>query len=327
MRMKLDSVDSIGRSYPHVYISPHMDDAVLSCGGRIAMQVSRGEGVLVVAVFSEIGGTRAVSSMPGIPPGGLREMQDEDETALGCLEVDHLRLNYRDGAFRQRFPLLRYGLHLRAEERFAGIFGAIRTDIERICSAAACRNLYLPLGIGQHIDHHLAFRIGFHLKRNPANPLAVSFYEDIPYALIPHALDYRLRAIGLAAFSNSHERPSIREKIMAIHRSVRDLTTLTRDRFLRKGALLVALTAGIVWIETVARSIRHRGGEGLRPEVVDAAPFFEKKVAAILDYRSQTPLFFKSEEALRRSLRQYSLDIGGSAEQYLERYWKNTGRD
>ena len=325
--MKLDSVDSIRRSYPHVYISPHMDDAVLSCGGRIAMQVSQGEGVLVVTVFSEINGSRAASAMPGIPPGGLREMQDEDETALGRLGVDHLRLDYRDGAFRQRFPLLRYGLHLRAAERFAGIFGAIRTDIERICSVAACRNLYLPLGIGQHIDHHLAFRIGFHLKRNPANPIEVSFYEDIPYALIPHALDFRLRTIGFAAFPNSRKRPSIREKIMAIHRSVRHLPTLTRNRFFRKGALLVALSAGIVCMETVGRLTRYRRGEWLRPEVVDVDPFFEKKVAAIMDYRSQAHLFFENEETLRRSLRQYSLDIGGSAGQYLERCWKEIGRD
>jgi LmbE family N-acetylglucosaminyl deacetylase len=325
--MKLYSADSIRRSYPHVYISPHMDDAALSCGGRIAMQVSQGEGVLVVTVFSGIDGTRAASAMPGIPPGGLREMQDEDETALERLGVDHLRLDYRDGAFRQRFPLLRYGLHLRTAERFAGIFGAIRTDIERICSAAACRNLHVPLGIGQHIDHHLAFRTGRLLRPNPANPLAVFFYEDIPYALIPHALDYRLRAIGFAAFPNSCEQPSIREKIMAIHRSVRHLPTLTRNRFFRKGALLVALSAGLVCMETVGRLTRYRRWERLRPEIVDVAPFFEKKMAAILDYRSQMHLFFESEGTLRRSLRQYSLDIGGSAGQYLERCWKNTGGD
>jgi hypothetical protein len=65
----------------------------------------------------------------------------------------------------------------------------------------------------------------------------------------------------------------------------------------------------------------------LRPEIVDVAPFFEKKMAAILDYRSQMHLFFESEETLRRSLRRYSLDIGGSAGQYLERCWKNTGGD
>ncbi len=304
-----------------------MDDAVLSCGGRIAMQVSRGEGVLVVTAFSEIDEARAASAMPGIPPGGLREMQAEDEIALGRLGVDYLRLDYRDGAFRERFPLLRYGLHFRAEERFARIFGKIRTDIARICTAAACRNLYLPLGIGQHIDHHLVFLIGRHPGRNPGNPFEVSFYEDIPYALIPHALDYRLRAIGLAPFPNSCERTSIREKIMAIHRAVRHLPSLTRIRFFRKGLLLIALSAGIVCMEAVGRLTRYQRGAWLQPELFDAAPFFEKKVAAILDYRSQICLFFESEEALRGSLMQYSLDIGGSAGQYLERCWRRIGRD
>ena len=80
-------------------------------------------------------------------------------------------------------------------------------------------------------------------------------------------------------------------------------------------------------METVGRLTRYRRGEWLRPEMVDAAPFFDRKVAAILDYRSQAHLFFENEETLRRSLRQYSRDIGGSAGQYLECCWKEIGRD
>ncbi len=324
--MKLASIDSIRQSYPHIYLSPHMDDAVLSCGGRIAMQVSRGERVLVVTVFSGIDDTRA-ASIPFVSSKNLRALQAEDDAALGRLEVDHLRLDYRDGAFRQRFPLLRYGLHLHAEKRFADMLKPIRTELEQICSAAACRNLYVPLGIGQHIDHHLAYRIGDHLRQKPVNPPSVRLYEDIPYVFIPHALDHRLRAIGLAALPKPCGQPSIHEQIMAVYRSVRHLPSVTRDRFLRKGVLLVALSAGIVCMEAVGRWTRYHGNERLQPEVVDAAPFFEVKVAAIRDYRSQAQLFFESEGALRGSLMQYSLDIGGAAGQYLERCWKKIGRD
>jgi len=46
---------------------------------------------------------------------GLRELRRNDEIALDRLGVDHLRLDYHDGAFRQRFPLLRYGIHLRVD--------------------------------------------------------------------------------------------------------------------------------------------------------------------------------------------------------------------
>ena len=319
--MKLADLDSIRGSYPHVYISPHMDDAVLSCGGRIAMQVSRGEKVLVVTVFSGVDQARADSTMPGIPLGGLSELRRNDEIALDRLGVDHLRLDYHDGVFRQWFPLLRYGIHLRAAERFAGLLGTIRTDLERICSASRCRDLYLPLGIGQHIDHLLAYRIGDQMGRTPFDPPAVSFYEDIPYALIPHALDYRLRTIGLKTIPESGAHPSIPEKILAIHQAVRHLPTLIRNRFLREGALLVGLSAGVIYMETACKRIRDRTEVRLQPRRVDVSDFFENKVAAILDYRPQARLFFRNEETLRRSLAQYSQNIGGAAGQYLERTW------
>ena len=38
--------------YPHVYLSPHLDDAVLSCGGLIHRQVVAGQRPLVVTIFA-----------------------------------------------------------------------------------------------------------------------------------------------------------------------------------------------------------------------------------------------------------------------------------
>ena len=39
----------------HVFVSPHPDDAALSCGGRIASLRDRGELVAIVTVFSGAG--------------------------------------------------------------------------------------------------------------------------------------------------------------------------------------------------------------------------------------------------------------------------------
>jgi LmbE family N-acetylglucosaminyl deacetylase len=38
--------------YAHVYLSPHLDDAVLSCGGLIHRQVRAGQPPLVITLFS-----------------------------------------------------------------------------------------------------------------------------------------------------------------------------------------------------------------------------------------------------------------------------------
>jgi LmbE family N-acetylglucosaminyl deacetylase len=321
--MRLKDDESIRKPYSHIYVSPHMDDAVLSCGGRITMQIERGERVLVATAFTEAGDGKRSSKRLNAPASALSQRQKEEEEALGRLGADFILLGYRDGLFRQRLPLLRYGLHLRAPARFASLLGALLSDLEKICTAAACHNLYLPLGIGQHIDHHLVFLTGEDMSRKGID---VSFYEDIPYGLIPHALHYRFRAIGIpTAIAPTRTSPSILGKIMSIHRAVSRIPTLTGNRSLRKGVVLIGLAAAILYLDAAAGFSRGVAAPRLIPEIVDVTSFFEKKLAAIQDYRSQAPLFFVSRDAFRRSLGQYSLDMGGAAGHYLERYWRATG--
>ncbi|WP_446010685.1 PIG-L family deacetylase [Candidatus Electrothrix sp.] len=38
--------------YKHIYLSPHYDDAALSCGGSIHMQAKQQEPVAVITVFA-----------------------------------------------------------------------------------------------------------------------------------------------------------------------------------------------------------------------------------------------------------------------------------
>src|SRR5947209_4722916 len=49
--MQLTSVDDITNQYRHIYLQPHFDDAILSSGGTIALQVATGQKALVVTVF------------------------------------------------------------------------------------------------------------------------------------------------------------------------------------------------------------------------------------------------------------------------------------
>jgi hypothetical protein len=54
-------------------------------------------------------------------------------------------------------------------------------------------HLFVPLGIGQHIDHVLLFEVGQTLSRAG---YAVAFYEDFPYALQTAAYQHRLAAVS-----------------------------------------------------------------------------------------------------------------------------------
>jgi len=56
--MQLTGIDQITQQYRHIYLQPHYDDAIFSCGGAVALQVGSGQQVLLVTIFG------------GTPPAG-----------------------------------------------------------------------------------------------------------------------------------------------------------------------------------------------------------------------------------------------------------------
>ncbi|MCX7680355.1 MAG: PIG-L family deacetylase [Anaerolineae bacterium] len=179
-------------TYRHIYLSPHLDDVVLSCGGHIWQQVHAGEQVLVVTVFA------------GSPPPFLSDFaaemhrrwqlpadapairREEDIAALNLLGARFQHWPYTDCIYRHtvegHFPYS-------SEE---ALFGAIHPAEETLIAGLARRILalplthegllYVPLGVGGHVDHRIvrqaAERSGCHLQ----------YYEDYPYVERERAL-------------------------------------------------------------------------------------------------------------------------------------------
>src|SRR5437660_11880212 len=56
--MLLKSYSDITRQYRHIFLSPHFEDVVYSCGGTLGVQVSSGLRPLTITVFG------------GAPPAG-----------------------------------------------------------------------------------------------------------------------------------------------------------------------------------------------------------------------------------------------------------------
>src|SRR6266700_1940501 len=52
--LRLNSFDEIQTSHRHIFLSPHLDDVVYSCGGTIGVQVGVGLRPLVITVFAGI---------------------------------------------------------------------------------------------------------------------------------------------------------------------------------------------------------------------------------------------------------------------------------
>src|SRR2546421_8348267 len=57
--LQVKSFTDVTPNYQHIYLSPHFDDVVYSCGGTIGMQAHSGQRPLVITVFA------------GVPPSEL----------------------------------------------------------------------------------------------------------------------------------------------------------------------------------------------------------------------------------------------------------------
>ncbi len=185
------------RDYGHIFIAPHLDDAVLSCGGMIARHASRGAQVLVVTLCAGVPDP-SVPLSPfaeylhqawslGNDPLALR--QNEDARALARLGIDGLHLNqldaiYRDPAYSSREAI--FGTLQPNDPLVAFTAEALQTL--RIQNPTA--TLYLPLAVGQHVDHQAAFAA--HVQAADA---AIAFYEDFPYVAKPDALAQRMAGL------------------------------------------------------------------------------------------------------------------------------------
>lgn len=191
------SLDELSSNYDHIYISPHLDDAALSCGGAIARHVADNQRVLVVTVCS------------GIPPADrpfspfaqqlharwnldadqvVQMRLREDRVALNHLGADGYWLAFLDAIYRQPDAYMSdetlFGKVAADDMLRRALFDALHS-LARHCPGAT---FYAPLGVGWHVDHQIVYVAAARLAENG---VAVAFYEDFPYVQVAGALEQR----------------------------------------------------------------------------------------------------------------------------------------
>lgn len=181
----------------HVYLSPHLDDAVLSCGGAIHRRWAMGEQVLVITIFAGNfeGGEPSPFALEqhnywGDPPRPMALRRAEDLAALALLGAETQHLGYLDAVYRTGpegqwlYPNLEallgdicsldpvYGEGIRKlADRLVGLMPSGVPTV-----------IYAPLGAGGHVDHQLVHLAARELL---GRGYRVAFYEDYPY--VEHA--------------------------------------------------------------------------------------------------------------------------------------------
>ncbi len=246
--MQLTSFNDITKLHRHIFLSPHLDDAVYSCGGTLAVQVSNGLRPLVITVFSGVP-SPALSLSPYAletqrKMGGadqdaaslVEARRKEDANALDLIHADYLWLDYLDAIYRgnpayytSQDQLMGGAVHLADIE----IDKQLAQDLVALHERLPDTVWYAPLGVGHHVDHQIVCSAADRLIQRGAN---VKLYEDFPYVLHEDALEARLNELGGAfepAYVEMSEMLPTRQEAMALYASQTELNFGSRARNMR----------------------------------------------------------------------------------------------
>lgn len=166
-------------------VSPHIDDALLSCGIRLQRQKTVGDDTFIVNIFNK--GTN----------GDNRRL--EELAAAAAIKAEAYFLNEFDAPDRDvRYKSDIALFHGDLAEVPADFVPYISDRLADFFTAHKIDTAFFPLGAGTHIDHRITFEAGRLLEKQGSR-VAIHYYEDRPYILWPGILQGRLYALGTDA--------------------------------------------------------------------------------------------------------------------------------
>ena len=246
-----------GQPRPAIFLSPHYDDAVLSCGGTIAGLVRAGHPPLILTIFGGEAPEELVGPFAGWKHSrwgattaeeilAIRRAEDLAAAAvLGCRTrwLGHLDAIYRGERYTSDPEL--FG---RLREIEAGLVGIIADEVRSVPEWREDTVVYVPLGIGKHVDHQLTYAVG---RRLAGCGVPVFAYEDCPYAIrVPASTDQQLTdmagdvgaqalvPIGATLGQRLEAIAAYRTQVPVIFRFTEDYAAAVTDHTARVGGTL-----------------------------------------------------------------------------------------
>jgi LmbE family N-acetylglucosaminyl deacetylase len=272
-----------------LYVSPHADDVALSCPARLLADAARGRQVAVVTVFGEA----------GTPAGPWTQV------SLGLPEAARRSPAY--STFRD----LAEGRHADDDSWLAQAAEAF-SDLAHRTRAP---QVYVPLGVGSHIDHRLAHEACLRAFES-GEGRDVFLYEERPEAFARGAVRARLGEVGARlppAAAQSAESASLLPFLLRFHTAptLRGDMAGWPERLRSTGLAARQWRAGRAWHP-------HRGfGPRVQPVVhpADADAAGEAvRLAGLMGSRAGA-----APDRLARLAAAYGRRLGAPG--YAERYW------
>lgn len=229
----------------HLFLSPHLDDAILSCGGTIHSLVAAGERVAIYTIMAG----RPPRPLPQSPIlADLHARWAAGGDPVDARRLEDIRAARRLGALARHATIpdcvyrVTYtpagepvALYPSEESLWAAIHPADTAPLLLDATPLLYPQtdaLHIPLGAGGHVDHRLVRDWGRRLAR--ANPrLDVFYYEEYPYSVTGGAVEAALAAFlpppELAPILRPLDEGALAAKIAAIACYESQISTFWRD--------------------------------------------------------------------------------------------------
>lgn len=313
--LAMDELVGPKKRYRAVIVSPHLDDAVFSCGGLITQMVAEGP-VLVLNIF-----TRYLSEVKirGVVLGN--ERYQEEAAAASFLGFESRNLGELDVSFRRDAYRKLGNIFRQPVKEDMDWLPTLREKVFAALAELEYQQLYVPLGIGWHVDHVLTHLL-FDAWTRPAQ---LVYYEDAPYCCIPHSTRYRLNEIAFYLSQPHDQSLAPMNETRAWWQSAMAYADTALMKNLQPGIVrrfAVPVVAFYLYRLMAAHRdlARTSSKRPLTPQLVSIVEGFDAKVDAMMLYVSQFREFFSSREDCVETLQDYAHRTD-SKSSYSERYW------
>ena len=152
-----------------LFLSPHLDDAALSCPTCIQRRKA-----VIATVFTE---------------PQHRQRRAEDRRAAKILGATPVHLGFDDAPFRSTDYRDFMGIVFGRATEYRGTRRRVASAIESLVASHQPATVFAPLAVGNHVDHRMVRDAALSVVA----PSKLWFYEDRPYAFIPEQVAKALR--------------------------------------------------------------------------------------------------------------------------------------
>lgn len=194
-----------------LYLSPHLDDAALSCGGQIARATRAGVRVEILTIFAgDEPGPALPTASPlvtriydlwQLSPGEVMSTRRrEDFAACRVLAAQAIHWELQEaihrldpGSQEALYPSLErlFGAVAPPEEGLVAALAARLAELAELAGEPGSTRIVAPLGVGGHVDHRIV-----RAAAERAFGASLLYYEEFPYIVWKHFALWRAGISG-----------------------------------------------------------------------------------------------------------------------------------